>query len=79
MDSAGKQVGEAPRRQRRRVQQTRSFMRNVLSLQILCFVFHVFGTNERFWVNIRTRYDLESENDRLGDRLVKEVAAYAHE
>ena len=54
-------------------------MRNVLSLQILCFVFHVFGTNERFWVNIRTRYDLESENDRLGDRLVKEVAAYAHE
>ena len=33
-----------------------------------------FGTSERFWLNLQTRYDLEVEKDRLGDRLQKEVA-----
>ncbi|HAA94733.1 MAG: HigA family addiction module antidote protein [SAR202 cluster bacterium] len=32
-----------------------------------------FGTSERFWLNLQTRYDLEVEKDRLGDRLEKEV------
>jgi len=32
-----------------------------------------FGTSERFWMNLQTRYDLEIEKDRLGDRLVKEI------
>ena len=34
-----------------------------------------FGTSERFWLNLQTRYDLEVEKDRLGDRLKKEVIA----
>ena len=25
-----------------------------------------FGTSERFWMNLQTRYDLEIEKDRLG-------------
>ena len=25
-----------------------------------------FGTSERFWMNLQTRYDLEIERDRLG-------------
>lgn len=25
-----------------------------------------FGTTERFWMNLQTRYDLEREKDRLG-------------
>jgi addiction module HigA family antidote len=29
-----------------------------------------FGTSERFWLNLQTRYDLEVEKDRLGGRLV---------
>lgn len=33
-----------------------------------------FGTTERFWLNLQTRYDLEVERDRLGSRLVEEVA-----
>ncbi len=33
-----------------------------------------FGTTERFWLNLQTRYDLEIERDRLGSRLVEEVA-----
>ena len=32
-----------------------------------------FGTSERFWLNLQTRYDLEMEKDRLGGRLEREV------
>jgi len=32
-----------------------------------------FGTTERFWMNLQTRYDLEIEKARLKGRLVKEV------
>jgi addiction module HigA family antidote len=32
-----------------------------------------FGTSEQFWLNLQTRYDLERERDRLGDRLTREV------
>lgn len=28
-----------------------------------------FGTSERFWMNLQTRYDLEVEKDRLGGAL----------
>lgn len=33
-----------------------------------------FGTSERFWLNLQTRYDLEVEKVRLGERLVQEVS-----
>ena len=32
-----------------------------------------FGTTERFWMNLQTRYSLEIEKDRLGSRLDNEV------
>ena len=32
-----------------------------------------FGTSEQFWMNLQSRYDLEVEKDRLGDRLETEV------
>ena len=35
-----------------------------------------FGTSERFWLNLQSRYDLEVEKDRLGDRLEREVAVF---
>jgi addiction module HigA family antidote len=28
-----------------------------------------FGTSERFWMNLQTRYELETEKDILGERL----------
>ena len=28
-----------------------------------------FGTSERFWINLQSRYNLEIERDRLGDAL----------
>lgn len=33
-----------------------------------------FGTTDRFWLNLQTRYDLEVERERLKDRLEREVA-----
>jgi addiction module HigA family antidote len=33
-----------------------------------------FGTSDRFWLNLQTRYDLEVQRERLKDRLVREVA-----
>jgi len=35
-----------------------------------------FGTTDRFWLNLQTRYDLEIEKDRLGDRLIAEVGVF---
>lgn len=32
-----------------------------------------FGTTDRFWLNLQTRFDLEQERDNLGSRLQKEV------
>jgi addiction module HigA family antidote len=36
-----------------------------------------FGLSERFWINLQARYDLETEKDKLDDRLSKEVHVYA--
>ncbi len=36
-----------------------------------------FATSERFWLNLQSRYDLEVEKDRLGDRLRDEVKVLA--
>jgi antitoxin HigA-1 len=36
-----------------------------------------FGLSERFWLNLQTRYDLESEKDRLKHRLEREVRTRA--
>ena len=36
-----------------------------------------FGLSERFWMNLQTRYDLETEKDKLQKRLEREVRVYA--
>ena len=36
-----------------------------------------FGTTPEFWLNLQTHYDLEQEQERLADRLDKEVKALA--
>jgi addiction module HigA family antidote len=36
-----------------------------------------FGLSERFWINLQAWYDLETEKDRLGKRLAKEVQTLA--
>ncbi len=32
-----------------------------------------FGTTGQFWLNLQSRYELEMEKDRLGERLQNEV------
>jgi addiction module HigA family antidote len=32
-----------------------------------------FGTSDRFWLNLQTRFDLEVEKDRLGESLESQV------
>ena len=36
-----------------------------------------FGMSPEFWLNLQTHYDLEQEQERLADRLDKEVKALA--
>ena len=38
---------------------------------------HFFGTSPEFWLNLQTRFDIETEKDRLGDRLDREVKVLA--
>ncbi len=38
-----------------------------------------FGTSERFWLNLQSRYDLEVEKDYLGKRLQQEVKVLKRE
>lgn len=36
-----------------------------------------FGVSPQFWLNLQGHFDLEQEQDRLGDRLEQEVQALA--
>ena len=36
-----------------------------------------FGTSDRFWLNLQTRFDLELEKDRLGELLETQVEVLA--
>lgn len=36
-----------------------------------------FGLSERFWLNLQSRYDLETEKDKLAGRLQREVQVLA--
>lgn len=35
-----------------------------------------FSTSERFWLNIQSRFDLESQKEKLGKRLEREVTVF---
>ena len=63
-----KDIGVPPRRINEIVHQKRSISANT-ALRLSRY----FGTSERFWMNLQSRYDLEVEKDKLGRRLVKEV------
>lgn len=36
-----------------------------------------FGTSPQYWLNLQTHYDLEVEEDRVGDSIEKEVRPLA--
>ncbi len=36
-----------------------------------------FGVSPQFWLNLQSHFDLEQEQDKLGNRLEQEVQTYA--
>jgi addiction module HigA family antidote len=66
-----KDMSVPPRRINEIVHGTRSITADT-ALRLARF----FGTSERFWLNLQTRYDLEVEKDRLGTRLESEVQRF---
>lgn len=64
-----KKTGMTPRRINEIVHGKRAITANT-ALRLARF----FGTTDRFWMNLQTRYDLETEKDALGNRLEKEVS-----
>jgi addiction module HigA family antidote len=67
-----KDVSVPPRRINEIVHGTRAITADT-ALRLARF----FATSERFWLNLQTRYDLEVEKDRLGDRLDREIRVLA--
>lgn len=39
---------------------------------------HFFGMEAQFWMNLQTRYDLETTRDRIADKLAQEVQVYSN-
>lgn len=67
-----KDIHVPPRRINEIVKGTRSITANT-ALRLARY----FSTSERFWLNLQTHYDLETERDRLGASLEKEVPVLA--
>lgn len=38
---------------------------------------HFFSMEAQFWMNLQTRYDLETTRDQIADRLSREVQIYS--
>lgn len=68
-----KDINVPPRRINEIVKKSRSITANT-ALRLARY----FGTSERFWLNLQSHYDLETERDRLGTALQKEVQILAN-
>ena len=64
-------ISVPPRRINEIVHRTRS-----ISADTALRLARYFGTSEHFWLNLQARFDLETERDRLGKRLEKEVIVF---
>ena len=65
-----KSISVSPRRINEIIKGSRSVTANT-ALRLARF----FGTSDRFWLNLQSSYDLETERDRLGNALDNEVQA----
>ena len=68
-----KDISVPPRRINEIVKGTRSITANT-ALRLARY----FATSERFWLNLQSHYDLETERDRLGASLKEEVQVLAN-
>src|SRR3989337_2077391 len=67
-----KEIGVPPRRINEIVHGTRA-----VSADTAIRLARYFGTSERFWLNLQTQWDLDTELDRIGDRISKEITPRA--
>lgn len=67
-----KDIGVPPRRINEIVHGTRA-----ISADTALRLARYFGTSERFWLNLQTQYDLDTERDRVGDRIEREITPRA--
>ena len=65
-----KSISVSPRRINEIIKGSRSVTANT-ALRLARF----FGTSDKFWLNLQSSFDLESERDRLGNALDDEVQA----
>lgn len=63
-----KDIGVSPRRINEIIQGTRAITADT-SLRLSRY----FGVSERYWLNLQAWFDIETEKDKLGNRLNKEV------
>ncbi|HUF40021.1 MAG TPA: HigA family addiction module antitoxin [Anaerolineales bacterium] len=66
------EIGVDPRRINEIVLEKRSVTANT-ALRLARY----FQTSAEFWLGLQAQYDLDMEQDRLGDRLEKEVKVYS--
>jgi addiction module HigA family antidote len=67
-----KDTGVSPRRINEIVHGTRA-----VSADTAIRLARYFGTSERFWLNLQTQWDLDTELDRIGDIVIKEITPRA--
>lgn len=67
-----KDIHVPPRRINEIVKGTRSVTANT-ALRLARY----FSVSERFWLNLQSQYDLETERDRLGESLQQEIPVLA--
>lgn len=67
-----KEISVPPRRINEIVKGSRAITANT-ALRLARF----FGTSERFWLNLQSHFELETERDRLGGKLLQEVHVLA--
>jgi len=67
-----KDIGVSPRRINEIIHGTRSITADT-ALRLSRY----FGLSERYWLNLQAWFDIETEKDKLGNRLDKEVQPIA--
>ena len=67
-----KDIGVPPRRINEIVHGTRSISADT-AIRLAAY----FGTSERFWMNLQAQWDLDSEYDRSGERIAREITPRA--
>ncbi len=68
-----KDIGVTPRRINEIVHGRRA-----ISADTALRLSHVFGMEAQFWLNLQSRYDMETAREKLQDKIIKQVRPFSH-